>query len=515
MSSNLIKPSILSHSPKRRVIASHPILQPIGDYFFQEGIDFDKHEGIFGQIGPKSGVLQGAFAHRTCRGAAAGGARNWSYNSIEDWFRDGIRLSRAMTHKNALAELWWGGGKGVIARNSGVGLEEGDTPLQRRLVFEEYGLFISSLKGCYVTAEDVGTKDEDMSAIFSKTRFTTCIPPGFGGSGNPSSPTARGVVRALEAAFSHIGRKSLEGATIAVQGVGHVGSNFIQFLLEKRVKRIIACDVDPQKLQVAEKRFKEFYDGKIEFRLTKQNDHSLLFEDVDAVSPCGIGNILTPQTIKNIKTNIVCGAANNQLGDPAKDDKLLAERGIIYVPDFLANRMGIVNCADEQYGYIDDDPFIEKHLGDSWENSIYNCTKLILDKAKATKRTPQEIAVELAEQKSFVEHPIRGHRGIQIIETRQRTFEGAYGRTCLSSFGFALIILRIFDEDFYTIGFVYIAFGVALLIISALRIRNNIENFDIFEKNKPFVTSGGYVALTSGIALLTYLALLVMILRMD
>ncbi|EXX71073.1 hypothetical protein RirG_081730 [Rhizophagus irregularis DAOM 197198w] len=420
-----------------------------------------------------------------------------------------------MTHKNALAELWWGGGKGVIARNSGVGLEEGDTPLQRRLVFEEYGLFISSLKGCYVTAEDVGTKDEDMSAIFSKTRFTTCIPPGFGGSGNPSSPTARGVVRALEAAFSHIGRKSLEGATIAVQGVGHVGSNFIQFLLEKRVKRIIACDVDPQKLQVAEKRFKEFYDGKIEFRLTKQNDHSLLFEDVDAVSPCGIGNILTPQTIKNIKTNIVCGAANNQLGDPAKDDKLLAERGIIYVPDFLANRMGIVNCADEQYGYIDDDPFIEKHLGDSWENSIYNCTKLILDKAKATKRTPQEIAVELAEQKSFVEHPIRGHRGIQIIETRQRTFEGAYGRTCLSSFGFALIILRIFDEDFYTIGFVYIAFGVALLIISALRIRNNIENFDIFEKNKPFVTSGGYVALTSGIALLTYLALLVMILRMD
>ncbi|GET52145.1 Glu/Leu/Phe/Val dehydrogenase [Rhizophagus irregularis DAOM 181602=DAOM 197198] len=439
MSSNLIKPSILSHSPKsfisvlkshgitkfhlhfnrktRRVIASHPILQPIGDYFFQEGIDFDKHEGIFGQIGPKSGVLQGAFAHRTCRGAAAGGARNWSYNSIEDWFRDGIRLSRAMTHKNALAELWWGGGKGVIARNSGVGLEEGDTPLQRRLVFEEYGLFISSLKGCYVTAEDVGTKDEDMSAIFSKTRFTTCIPPGFGGSGNPSSPTARGVVRALEAAFSHIGRKSLEGATIAVQGVGHVGSNFIQFLLEKRVKRIIACDVDPQKLQVAEKRFKEFYDGKIEFRLTKQNDHSLLFEDVDAVSPCGIGNILTPQTIKNIKTNIVCGAANNQLGDPAKDDKLLAERGIIYVPDFLANRMGIVNCADEQYGYIDDDPFIEKHLGDSWENSIYNCTKLILDKAKATKRTPQEIAVELAEQKSFVEHPIRGHRGIQIIES--------------------------------------------------------------------------------------------------
>ncbi|RIA96894.1 hypothetical protein C1645_732868 [Glomus cerebriforme] len=428
MSSSLIKPSILSHSPKSfisalrshgitkfhahfnrntgKVIASHPILQPIGDYFVQEGIDFDKHEGIFGQIGPKSGVLQGAFIHRTCRGAAAGGARNWSYDSIEDWFRDGIRLSRAMTHKNALAELWWGGGKGVIARNSGVGLEEGASPLQRRLVFEEYGIFISSLKGCYVTAEDVGARDEDMAAIFSKTRFTTCIPS-----------EARGVVRALEAAFSQSGRGSLEGATIAVQGTGHVGSNFIQYLLEKRVKRIIACDIDLQKIQEAEKRVKKFYDGKVEFRLAKRDDHSILFEDVDAVSPCGVGNILTPQTIPNIKTKIVCGAANNQLGDPTKDDKLLAERGITYVPDFLANRMGIVNCADEQYGYVDNDPFIEKHLGDSWENSIYNCTKLILNKSEETKRTPQEIAIELAEQKSFVEHPIRGHRGIQIIKS--------------------------------------------------------------------------------------------------
>ncbi|CAG8543581.1 1650_t:CDS:10 [Funneliformis mosseae] len=348
------------------------------------------------KIGYKSGVLQGAFVHRTCRGAAAGGTRNWSYDSIEDWFRDGIRLSRAMTHKNALAELWWGGGKGIIARNSGVAFEEEASSLQRRLVFEEYGSFISSLKGCYVTAKDVGMKDEDMEAIFSKTRFTTCISPQYGGSGNPSLPTARGVVRALEAAFSHLGRESLEGATIAVQGVGNVGYNLIQFLREKRVEHIIACDIDPQKIQDLEKEFgKGFQSGKIEFRLTKRNDNSILFEDVDAVSPCGVGNILTSQTIPNIKSKIVCGAANNQLGDPAKDDKLLARQGITYIPD---------------------DPFIEQHLGDSWENSIYNCTKLILEKAKATKRTPQEVAIELAEKKSFVEHPIKGHRGIQIIK---------------------------------------------------------------------------------------------------
>ncbi|KAF0432780.1 NADP-binding protein [Gigaspora margarita] len=334
--SSIVKPSILSLSPKGfasflrshgigtfhaifdpkigKIVTSHPVIQPIVDYFIEEKTDFDEHEGIFGQIGPVSGVLQGAFIHRTCRGQGAGGVRNWSYNTIEDWFRDGIRLSKGMTHKNALAELWWGGGKGVIDRSTGIGLNLGSTPLQRRVVFEEYGSFISSLKGCYITAEDVGVKDDDMAAIFLRTRFTTCIPPQYGGSGNPSSPTASGVVRALEAAFSHIGKNSLEGVTVAVQGVGHVATAFIKYLLEKKVGRVISCDVDSQKIKAAEKTFsKEVKDGIVTFRLAKGNDHSILFEDVDAVSPCGIGGILNDETIPKIKAKIVCGAANNQL----------------------------------------------------------------------------------------------------------------------------------------------------------------------------------------------------------
>ncbi|KAF0432779.1 NADP-binding protein [Gigaspora margarita] len=438
--SSIVKPSILSLSPKGfasflrshgigtfhaifdpkigKIVTSHPVIQPIVDYFIEEKTDFDEHEGIFGQIGPVSGVLQGAFIHRTCRGQGAGGVRNWSYNTIEDWFRDGIRLSKGMTHKNALAELWWGGGKGVIDRSTGIGLNLGSTPLQRRVVFEEYGSFISSLKGCYITAEDVGVKDDDMAAIFLRTRFTTCIPPQYGGSGNPSSPTASGVVRALEAAFSHIGKNSLEGVTVAVQGVGHVATAFIKYLLEKKVGRVISCDVDSQKIKAAEKTFsKEVKDGIVTFRLAKGNDHSILFEDVDAVSPCGIGGILNDETIPKIKAKIVCGAANNQLQDLSKDGKLLAERGIVYVPDFLANRMGIVNCADEASGYVENDPISEKHLGDTWENSIYNLTKSVLSTAAASSRTPQEVAIELAEKRSFVKNPIFGHRGIQIINS--------------------------------------------------------------------------------------------------
>jgi glutamate dehydrogenase/leucine dehydrogenase len=109
-----------------------------------------------------------------------------------------------------------------MIRNSGKGLQYDDLPEIRRKVYEEYGEFMTELHGCYVTAEDVGTDVNDMAAIFSKTRHTTCIPFSLGGSGNPSVPTARGVVRALEAAFDHKG-KTLAGSTIAVQGAGHVG----------------------------------------------------------------------------------------------------------------------------------------------------------------------------------------------------------------------------------------------------------------------------------------------------
>ncbi|CAG8506378.1 9801_t:CDS:10, partial [Acaulospora morrowiae] len=415
-----------------KVVTSHPILQPIGEFFVDEKKDFDKHEAIFGQIGPVSGVLQvmrslklrlrycirSSSGISTCRGAAAGGVRNWNYETVEDFFRDGIRLSRGMTHKNALANIWWGGGKGIIVRNTGVGLNQESTPQQRKIVFEEYGSFLSSLKGVYVTAEDVGVKEEDVAAIFSKTRFTTCIPPEFGGSGNPSYSTARGVVRALEAVFSYIGKDSLQGSTFAVQGAGHVATGIIHLLLQEKVKHIFVSDVDLQKISAAEVRFaKEFKEGRLTFRFTEHYDHSILFEDVDAVVPSAVGGILNPETIPNIKAKIVCGAANNQLGDLYKDDKLLAERGIIYVPDFLVNRMGIVNCADEAAGYVENDPLFEKHLGDTWEYSIYNLTKFILEKTVTSGSTPQEVAIELAEQKSFETNPIFDHRGIQIINS--------------------------------------------------------------------------------------------------
>jgi glutamate dehydrogenase/leucine dehydrogenase len=393
------------------VRASHEALAPLADLLSDDGRDYAGHEGVFVQIAPDTGVLQAAFIHRTCRGQGAGGTRFWHYDTVEEFLRDGLRLSQGMTHKNALAGLWWGGGKGVLARDTGIDPAE---PGVRRRIYEEYGEFITSLSGCYVTAEDVGTSVEDMAAIFSKTRFTTCIPREIGGSGNPSAPTALGVVRGMEAALSHRGLGSLEGKAVAVMGLGHVGTPLVGYLHERGVRRVIGADMDPGR----EEALSALYpDLDLEVRTVKRGDLSLFTERVDVLAPCATGGVLNPATIPTIGAPIICGAANNQLEDPNRDDRLLAERGILYMPDFLVNRMGIVNCADEHLGYVDDDRMLQRHLGIDWDNSIYNLSRTILAEAERTGRTPAGMALEMAEWRSQELHPLTGHRGAEIIRS--------------------------------------------------------------------------------------------------
>lgn len=389
------------------VEASHEALSPIARWLETESPDFDRHEGLFVQVAPQTGVLQSAVVHRTCRGQGAGGVRYWHYDDLEGFLRDGLRLSKGMTHKNALAGLWWGGGKGVMARQTG------DAGASRLKMYEEYGEFVTSLKGCYVTAEDVGTSVEDMAAIFTRTRFTTCIPPGLGGSGNPSVPTARGVIRGMEAALSHLGMGSLAGKTVALQGLGHVGEPLLGFLVEKGVSRIIGTDTDSRCVEEV----REKHSGRgtvLELSTVPRGDLGVLAERADIVSPCAVGAILNPESIPAISARIVCGAANNQLAEPARDGAALWERGIVYVPDFLVNRMGIVTCADESFGY-DDGESIERHLGDEWPSGIYRVTLEVLARARETGSSPDRVALEMAEKLSFEPHPIWGHRPVRII----------------------------------------------------------------------------------------------------
>jgi glutamate dehydrogenase/leucine dehydrogenase len=253
-----------------------------------------------------------------------------------------------------------------------------------------------------------------MAEVFKKTRFTICIPEELGGSGNPSIPTARGVVKGMEAALAFLNSGDLKGKTIAIQGVGNVGGPLIGFLLEKNVSKIIACDI---KEKHVEKVKKEYLGENLEVHTVPRDDSSILAAECDILSPNATGAILNPQTIPKIQAKIVCGAANNQLEDAARDDRLLLEQGITYVPDFLANRMGIVYAANEQYGYVNPDPVIEKHLSPDWEHSLFQTTLRVLNASQKTGEATGQIAVSLADKLSLELHPIFGHRGQQIIDS--------------------------------------------------------------------------------------------------
>jgi len=391
------------------LVASHPALEPLAEFVQGDARDFEGHEGLFFQVSQQHDTLQGAFIHRTCRGQAAGGVRYWSYDTVADFLRDGLRLAMGMTHKNALAGLWWGGGKGVMARNPAV---DRDDPEVRAALYRDYGALMTSLRGCYVTAEDVGTCVTDMNHIFETTRFTTCIAPALGGSGNPSEPTARGVVAGMRAALEYLGAGTLEGKIVAVQGLGNVGAPLVGMLLDAGAGRVIGCDVDEGRVIEARDRF----DGRaFEARWVARADQEWLATPCDILAPCATGAILGARTIPHLATRVVCGAANNQLEDPERDDRALHDRGILYVPDFLTNRMGIVTCADEQAGYVPEDPLIERHLSRTGEHGIHQAALRVFAASAETGQAPGTVARAQADALSRVHHPILGHRGPAII----------------------------------------------------------------------------------------------------
>ncbi|MEE9606679.1 MAG: Glu/Leu/Phe/Val dehydrogenase dimerization domain-containing protein [Myxococcota bacterium] len=388
---------------------SHPLLSDLAELAREPDRGGPPHEAVFLEVGRETETLLAAFVHRSVRGQAMGGLRHWRYPRLADLLRDGLRLSRAMTRKAALAGMWWGGGKGVIAR-SADGAER--DPGYRRAVYREYGAFVSSLRGCYVTAEDAGTDPTDMAEVFRTTRFAVCVPRGAGGSGNPSHMTALGVVCGMEAALDFLGKGTLAGKRIAVQGTGQVGSALIAELFERGVAGVVATEI------CAERRaaLLDGFSGRpLEVRLVEPGTQEILAESCDVLAPCALGGVLGPKTIPSVQAPIVCGAANNPLVDEERDGRGLAERGIAYVPDFVANRMGLVSCANEQYGYVNGDPAVQRHLERSSPNGIYQTALRVLEGARDGGVTPVAAATALADELSNAPHPLWGHRTREII----------------------------------------------------------------------------------------------------
>jgi leucine dehydrogenase len=279
-----------------------------------------------------SGLKAIIAIHDTTLGPALGGTRMWTYESEDAAIEDALRLAKGMTYKNAAAGLNLGGGKTVI-----IGDPRTD---KNEEMFRAFGRYIQGLNGRYITAEDVGTTVADMDLIHEETNYVTGISPAFGSSGNPSPVTAYGVYRGMKAAAKEaFGTDSLEGKTIAVQGVGNVAFNMCRHLHEEGAK-LIVTDINKEAVQRAVDEFGAKAVGLDE----------IYSVECDIFAPCALGAIINDETIPQLKAKVIAGAANNQFKE-ARHGDIVHEMGIVYAPDYVINAGGVINVADELYGY--------------------------------------------------------------------------------------------------------------------------------------------------------------------
>lgn len=281
---------------------------------------------------PESGLEGVIVLHSTRRGPAAGGCRLWRYADQVAMTRDALRLAEGMAYKNALADLPLGGGKAVINEPSG--------PYDRRALFEAFGRAVAALGGQYVTAEDVGTQVADMEAVRSQTRHVAGLSQVAGRPGGDPSPwTALGVFNAMQECVRRVDGRDLSGMTVAVQGLGHVGTALCE-LLHRGGANLIVADLRPDVAAAIGERY----------GATVVGTHEIVASAADIFAPCALGGVLDARAVSRLRARIVCGAANNVLATP-EDGDLLAARGVLYAPDYVANCGGIINVAAEYLGW--------------------------------------------------------------------------------------------------------------------------------------------------------------------
>ena len=294
--------------------------------------DFDDHESVHVFRDTAAGLTAVIAIHSTALGPAAGGVRFWHYARGEDAITDALRLSRGMSFKNAMAGLALGGGKAVIVADA----DRRKTPA----MLQSFGNAVESLGGRYVTAADVAMTDADMIAIGGETRHVTGLPPkpGMAG-GDPGPATARGVFLGVKAAVARaLGKDSVAGVHVAVQGVGSVGGRLARLLAAEGARLTIA-DVDGARAaQLA-----------AELGAETVSPEAILTLPVDVVSPCALGGVLDDMTIAGLQAPIVAGAANNQLATAA-DGPGIHARGILWAPDYVINAGGIINVGLQYLG---------------------------------------------------------------------------------------------------------------------------------------------------------------------
>jgi leucine dehydrogenase len=291
--------------------------------------DWDDHERVELVHDRKTGLTAIIALHSTHCGPGAGGTRFWHYADPAGAMKDALRLSRGMSYKNAMAGLPMGGGKAVVL------LDENRTKTPEMLA--SFADAVEALGGAYVTAQDVGASEADMVVIAQRTRHVSGLPRGDDlAGGDPGPSTSYGVYLGIKAAVEHkLGKDSVSGAHIAIQGCGSVGSGAAR-LLARDGARLTLADIDPARAQALAQ----------ELGATAVATDSIMTTPCDVFSPNALGAILTAESIAKLDCPIVAGGANNQIARP-EDGLALVERDILYAPDYVINAGGIINVALE------------------------------------------------------------------------------------------------------------------------------------------------------------------------
>jgi len=308
--------------------------------------------------------------HNTQRGPALGGTRLMRYADDDAALTDVLRLARGMTYKCAAANIPLGGGKSVIL--------EPPTGYDRGALLRAHGRAVESLQGRYVTSVDIGTGPVDMVIVRETTTHVTGLPNELG---DPSPITARGVVRATQAAqFVRTSSRDLHGVRVAVQGCGHVGQALV-LQLHTLGARLFVSDVSPERVAAA----------AAQSRAEVCSPDEIYDADVDVYAPCATGATLNARTIPRLKAGIVAGAANNQLETNA-DGEALRVRGITYVPDFIANAGGAIYLCRVLAGWTDAET-------DAAVESIFDSSVEVLKRAELEGISAQDAAERVVEER--------------------------------------------------------------------------------------------------------------------
>lgn len=331
------------------------------------------HETVVSHRDAASGLHAIIAIHSTVRGPALGGTRWHPYATEEDALTDVLRLSQAMTAKAAVADLPLGGGKAVV-----IGDPAAKTPEQ----LAAYARLLDSLGGRYITTTDVGTTTVEMDTLRGMTRYVVGVSPALGGGGDTSELTGITVVEGMRAALRvAFGEETLTDRRIVVVGVGKVGVRVARHAASGGA-RVTVADVREDAARAL----------AAEIGADVMNVEEALFAECDVLSPNALGNVLNRDTIPRLRCRVVCGAANNQLGNDPADAALLAARGIVYAPDYVVNSGGLINASVEWEGY-------DLDRARAIASRVHDTTLAILESARNEGRSTAEAAQRVVQQR--------------------------------------------------------------------------------------------------------------------